>query len=116
MSKFTAPTGESPLDQDVAEVRRLLRSMRVALAELRDRLEQDETSVGGQLGKVLTELRHMIRTTMDTESRFEERRKQKAGIVHEYRLDLDAARATIQCRLVSLRNARNSDVVSGQSE
>lgn len=47
MNKFTAPTGESPLDGDVAEVRQLLRGVRGALSTLRDRMELDEDAAGG---------------------------------------------------------------------
>ena len=112
MNKFTAPTGESPLDGDVAEVRQLLRGVRGALSTLRDRMELDEDAVGGQTGKVLTELRHLIRTTIDTEKNFEQRQKEKDGVVHDYRLDLHDARASIERRLARLRAVGNPDRVS----
>ncbi|SHI84238.1 hypothetical protein SAMN05444000_103195 [Shimia gijangensis] len=113
MNKFTAPTGESPLDEDVAEVRHLLRGVRGALSTLRGRLEQDEEAAGGQTGKVLTELRHLIRTTIDTEKSFEQRQKEKDGIVNDYRLDLHDARASIERRLARLRAVRDTTSLSG---
>lgn len=114
MSKFTAPTGESPLDERVAEVRHQLGSMRQALVLLRDQTELDGEAVGGQTGKVLTELRHLIRLAMETEKAFEDRRKAKEGIVNTYRLDLDDARATIRRRLDRLRAAEHAGHVPGR--
>lgn len=116
MGKFTAPTGESPLDGDVVEVRKMLRGVRDALASLRDRLEQDDDAIGGPAGKVMIELRGLIRTTMDTEQRIEERRKEKEGIVNAYRLDLDDARITIGRRLDRLRAAEQAGGVFIQTE
>lgn len=112
MKNFEPPTGESPLDPDVAEVRKLLWGVRGALASLRDRLEQDEGDVAGQTGKALTELRQLIRTTIDTEKSFEERQKKKQGVVNSYRLDLDDARATIGRRLALLRAAADPERLS----
>ena len=116
MSKFTAPTGESPLDGRMAEVSQQLQGLREALSFLRDRAEQDGEAVGGQVGKVLMELRQLLRLAMETESKFEERRKEKEAIVSGYRLDLDEARATIGRRLDRLRAAEHPGFVSGRVE
>ncbi|WP_127111742.1 hypothetical protein [Shimia sediminis] len=116
MSKFTAPLGGSPLDEDVAEVRHQLKSLRGGLALLRDKLEQDEDIAGGPFGKVLMELRQLLRTTMETEQKLEERRKKKEGIVHDYRLDLEDARTSIGRRLDRLRAAEDARGFSGRVE
>ena len=106
MSKTTTPMGGSPLDQEMAEVRQQLQSLRGAMALLRERLGRDETPVGGSLGRALTELRQLMRTTMETEQAFEKRRTEKEGDREAKRLDLDAARDSIGRRLDRLRAAQ----------
>ena len=112
MKEFEPPTGETQLDPDVAEVRKLLWGVRGALATLRDRLEQEQGDAAAQTGKALSELRQLIRTTIDTEKSFEQRQKEKHGIAEGYRLDLEQARATIGRRLARLRAACDADSVS----
>ena len=106
MSKTTTPAGGSPLDRDVAEVRQQLQNVRGAMSLLRERLGQDETLVGGSLGRALTELRQLMRTTLETEQAFEERRKETDRDREAERLDLDAARDSIWRRLDRLRAAQ----------
>lgn len=104
--------GGSPLDQEMAEVRQQLQSLRGAMALLRERLGRDETLVGGSLGRALTELRQLMRTTLETEQAFEERRTETDGEREAERLDLDAARDSIGRRLDRLRAAQGSGDVS----
>lgn len=113
MTKFEPPTAARPLDSDIAEVRKLLWGVRRALAGLRDRLEREQgDDAAAQTGKALSELRQLIRTTIDTEKSFEQRQKEKHGIVEAYRLDLEDARATIGRRLACLRAASDAEGVS----
>lgn len=109
MNIFKTPTGETSLDPEVAEVRKLLWGVRDVLSSLRDRLENEDIAATGETGKVLSELRHLIRTAIDTEKRFDERQKEKDGIANDYRLDLDDARATIGSRLARLRAASDQE-------
>ncbi len=112
MNKFEPPTGETQLDPDVAEVRKLLWGVRGALASLRDQLEQEQGGATVQTGKALSELRQLIRTTIDTEKSFEQRQKEKHGIAEGYRLDLEQARITIGRRLARLRAVSDADSLS----
>ncbi|WP_372884807.1 hypothetical protein [Shimia sp.] len=112
MTEFEPPTGEGPLDRDLAEVRKLLRGVRGALSALRDRLERDQGGAVAGTGKALSELRQLIRTAIDTEKSFEQRQKDRQGIAEDYRLDLEQARATIGERLARLRAAGDPEGVS----
>ena len=112
MSKTTTPVGGSPLDQDMAEVRQQLQSLRGAMALLRERLGRDEEPGGGSLGRALMELRQLMRATMETEQAFDECRTETDGNGAAERLDLDAARDSIGRRLDRLRAAQGSGEVS----
>jgi hypothetical protein len=48
---------------------------------------------------------------METEARFEERRKKKDGVAYDYALDLDEARLTISRRLARLRDHTGTGTV-----
>lgn len=108
MSIFNPPTGESPLDREVAHVRGLLLGVTDALSALSDKLRHGDVKVSADTGKVLAELRHTIRMAIDTENRFEDRRKQQEGVAHSYKLELETARSSIGRRLARLRAANSS--------
>lgn len=112
MDTFKPPTGEAPLDGEIEQLRHLLSDLRIILDGARMRMKQEDTLAPGELGKALTELRHTLRSAIDTEKIFEKRRKEMDGVVHTYKLDLDEARTSIGRRLASLRAASGAGRVS----
>ncbi|MEQ9693241.1 hypothetical protein [Shimia sp. SDUM112013] len=107
MKSFVPPTGELPLDGEIEQLRKLLMDLRDVLDQARVRLKQEDAAAPGEAGKALSELRQTLRSAIDTEKIFEKRRKDRSGIVHEYKIDLDEARLAIGSRLACLRRAKH---------
>lgn len=98
------PSAEAPTNF-IAETEQLCRDVAkeliTAIGEVRK----------GNLGQVkdasiaIRELRAAFQMAMEERTRVERQRKEDAGIVNHYALDLDAARSEIERRLARLRDA-----------
>lgn len=66
----------------------------------------DEVKAAAQAVK---DLKAAFQLVMDERTRIEKLRKQVAGVVHDYAIDFDAARAEIGRRLACLRHAGGGD-------
>ena len=105
MNTRPPPEDRSPLDEDITELRQALREMKQELATLRERARVGDATIVKQAMGLVGEIRKWLLAVRETEARFEERRKRKEGIAHEYALDLEQARIAIRSRLDRLRKS-----------
>lgn len=105
--------GDAALDQELDQVRQTVAHMRAQLAALQAEIMEGDPQAIRDSSKLLSDLRSWAKLAIDAEARFEERRKDKEGIVHGYALDLEDAERTIGCRLARLRRCCGSGEVSG---
>ncbi|HBQ35898.1 MAG TPA: hypothetical protein DD729_03515 [Rhodobacteraceae bacterium] len=75
-------------------------------------LEAEETGISKEAAGRIRDLSKAVQTALDERAKLEKLRKQKAGIVHEYALDFDAARDEIGRRMARLRAAGNAEGIS----
>jgi hypothetical protein len=66
-----------------------------------------------EIARAAADLRKATQTLFDERKRLEDQRRKEAGVVHDFGLDLDAARDEIGGRLDRLRAARGAEGVSG---
>ena len=105
------PPDETNLDAEIAQVRRTMTYLTQLLELMEDEvMEGDPVSIK-DAAKLLGEIRNWSKTAMETEARFEERRKKKDGVAYDYALDLDEARFTISRRLARLRDHAGAGAV-----
>lgn len=100
------------LDAEILRVQRTLAHLSKMLLMMEAEMMEGDPASIKEAGKLLAEIRNWSRVAMETEARFEERKKQRAGIVNAYALDLDEARTQIGCRLARLRRCCTSGAVS----
>lgn len=105
MTKIELPDEEDgSLDASFAEVQRVMREISADLADHRERLKTDiDGSAVRDVTKLLADIRAWSKLAIETEARFEERRKRREGLAQGQALDLEAARREIGCRLARLR-------------
>ena len=75
------------------------------LHELIEDLKAGKVERAKELKGVLRDLRQASQTAFDERAKVAQRLKAEAGILNDYALDLDGARAEIRGRLDRLRNA-----------
>lgn len=75
-------------------------------------LEDEDSGVSKEAAVRIRDLGKAMQTTLDERSKLEKLRKYKAGIVHEYALDFDAARDEIGRRMDRLRSAASAGGIS----
>jgi hypothetical protein len=66
-----------------------------------------------EIAKAAADFRRATQTLFEERKRLEDQRRKEAGVVHDFGLDLDAARDEIGSRLDRLRAARGAEGVSG---
>jgi hypothetical protein len=66
-----------------------------------------------EIARAAADLRKATQTLFDERKRLEDQRRKEAGVVHDFGLDLDAARDEIGGRLDRLRAARGAEGLSG---
>ena len=76
-------------------------------------LEDEDSNVSKEAGPRLRELSKSVQTALEERAKLEKLKKQKAGIVHDYALDFDAARDEIGRRMARLRAAADTETVPG---
>lgn len=105
MTLITPPEGVSQLDQALEEVRNTFSSVtRILKIYEADLLSGDDNAIK-EANKLLGDIRNWLRVAIETEARFEQRQKEKLGIVNAYAIDLAEARSSIGCRLDRLRRS-----------
>ncbi|MGH1465777.1 MAG: hypothetical protein ACRBBQ_10500 [Cognatishimia sp.] len=103
MTHKTPPEGAAVLEDEIAMIRQTVAQMTRLLAMLEaDVMAQDEAAIKGST-RLLADIRSWSKLAIETEVRFEERRKRQNGVARDYALDLERARETIGCRLARLR-------------
>ena len=104
MSEEKLPDPNQILDEAFDEVRRAMRGLS---EQLRDEQMKFAANPNGSAvrdaSKLLTDVRAWTKLAIETEARFEERRKQRDGVAIGQLLDLDRARHEVGCRLARLR-------------
>lgn len=103
MQTHETPEHGSSLEEEFDAVRQTLAHLTRSLRGLEDEVMAGDPASVREASKLLADIRTWSRLAIDTEARFEERRKQQQGIVDGYALDLIEARRTIGCRLARLR-------------
>lgn len=103
MQKPKTPTQDLSLEEEFDAVRQTLAHLTRSLRGLEDEVMAGDAAAVREASKLLADIRTWSRLAIDTEARFEERRKEQQGIVDGYALDLVEARRTIGCRLARLR-------------
>lgn len=103
MQNHKTPDTGSSLEEEFDAVRQTLAHLTQSLRGLEDEVMAGDPIAVREAGKLLADIRTWSRLAIETEARFEERRKRQEGIVDGYALDLVEARRTIGCRLARLR-------------
>ncbi|MFD1509421.1 hypothetical protein [Lacimonas salitolerans] len=116
MKAETSDANEGSLSRAIRVVEEQLLGMTTELLELQQKVRLGEVEALKDSAKLTQEIRHWLKMALDTEQRCEERRKEQQGIVNEYAIDFDRARAEIGCRMARLRTRRCPARVSERSE
>lgn len=96
------PTG---LSTSVTCLLRQLADLREDLEQLQDRIRAGDFDDLKNSTRAISDIRQWLRIALEMEISLEQRNKRSQGIVHDYALDFDAARASIGCRLDRLRRS-----------
>lgn len=103
MTHETPPEGVAALDAEIAKVRQTVTHLSQHLALMEQDIMSGETDRIRDSAKLLSDIRAWAKLAIETEARFDERRKRDHGVVYDYALDLARARETIGCRMARLR-------------
>ncbi|MEO0830516.1 MAG: hypothetical protein AAFY03_08650 [Pseudomonadota bacterium] len=79
-------------------------------------LDGDPSQTPKELRSLLAELRKATLVILHEKQSLEKQRRATAGAVHDYALDLDAARVEVARRLARLSSVYGAEGVSGGSE
>ncbi len=94
------PTG---LTTSIDSLERQLADMRAELESMYARIKTGEFGELKNAMKATAEIRQWLKIAIEAEAQLATRKKSEKGIVHNYGLDLDAARDSIGRRLAKLR-------------
>lgn len=103
MILITPDKGSTELTELVASLGTQLRDLRGELEKLQTGMRSGEADDLKQAVRTISEIRHLLRLSIETELKLYENNKREKGIVHEYAIDLAAAKSSIGCRLDRLR-------------
>lgn len=112
MQNNETPRHAPSLEEEIDAVRQTLAHLTRSLRGLEDEVMAGDAASVREASKLLADIRTWSRLAIDTEARFEERRKEQQGIVDGYALDLVEARRTIGCRLARLRRCCRQGQIS----
>ena len=99
------PTG---LSTSITSLERQLADMKQDLEALYLKIRAGDLDELRNATKATAEIRQWLKIAIEAEATLEKRNKQTTGIVHDYALDMDAARESIGCRLDRLRRTSGS--------
>ena len=105
MSLIIPEEGPSGLSATVTTLERQLRVMCEDLEALSEKVRAQQFDDIKNQGRILGDIRQWLKMAIEAEVQLEQRKKKEQGIVNGYALDMDAARASIGCRLDRLRRA-----------
>jgi len=94
------------LSTSINSLERQLADMRADLEVLYGKIRAGDLDQLRNATKATAEIRQWLKIAIEAEAQLEKRNKQDKGIVHDYALDLEQARASVGCRLDRLRRAR----------
>lgn len=115
-------TSNEPLDDEgspaklLAEAEAHYEDALEAVRALKRRLSEGAEPSAAEISRIATDYRRATQTLFDERKRLDDQRKREAGVVHDYALDLDAARDEVGRELDRLRAAFGSGGVSGGPE
>lgn len=96
------------LTDTIASVQQQLSDMRVELDHIYGRIQSGELDELALAGKTMVDIRQWLKIAIEAEVYLEKRRKEKEGIVHDFAVNLDEARASIGSKLTGLRRELQS--------
>ncbi|WP_425039201.1 hypothetical protein [Primorskyibacter sp. S187A] len=100
MTLITPEQDRETLDQDVEQIRSVLKELKDQFEDLRQQVRSGEVETVKEAGKTLSELRSWMRTAMETEKQLDDYLKRENGTGPKgYALDLAEAKRQIGCRL-----------------
>ncbi len=105
----------SGLSTSVTSLQRQLADLGEDLELLRQRIRAGDLDHLKNSNRALSDIRQWLRIALEAEVSLEQRTKRQQGIVHEYAIDFDGARASIGCRLDRLRRVRCPKRISKRS-
>ncbi len=115
MSLIKATEEDDPdIGVEIAE-RQLLDAL-VAVEEITQKIRRQELDALPALPKAAAEAGAATRQLLTERQRVYEQQKRKAGIVHDFAIDFDAARSEIGRRLARLRAAADGGTLPGGPE
>ncbi|WP_085890348.1 hypothetical protein [Roseovarius litorisediminis] len=106
MVLITPDEGPTGLTTSINSLERQLADMKEDLEAIYDKIRAGDLSELKEANKATAEIRQWLKIAIEAEAQLEKRRKHEKGIVHDFALDFDDARAQIGCRLDRLRRAR----------
>ena len=112
--KATEDKRDETAGVDIAE-RQFLDAL-CAVEEITNKIKRQELDVLPEMPKAAAHAGAATKQLLAERERVYEQRKRKAGIVHDFAIDLDAARAEIRRRLARLRRAADGGGVSGEPD
>lgn len=112
MTLFYTTPEEGSSDSILSEAQQTYVRTSVVLNKLVSQLGDGELGHSGETLKLLKELKTALLTANQERERLENERRKKAGIVHDYAVDFDAARSEIGRRLACLRAVGSARGVS----
>ncbi len=104
MSLITLEDRLSDLERDRDAIAETLRSIRDELHDLRERVESGALGDRAEASRLLADVRYWLKAARETEAEIKIIRKEKAGIAHDYAIDLERARDDVRCRIYRLRD------------
>ncbi len=113
MEIITLDEEPSGLSTSITLLEQQLADMREDLAVLYLKIRAGEFDELKNATRATAEIRQWLKIAIEAEATLEKRNKQSKGIVHDYALDLDAARLSIGGRLDRLRRAGDASSLSG---
>ncbi|MCB2110645.1 hypothetical protein [Albidovulum sp.] len=90
---------------EVQEVTELFNDITATLAQMVRRLKAGEAGEAKEVARQMGEVRAAYKLALEERIRVAKLRKEDAGVVYDYALDLDAARDEVCRRLACLREA-----------
>jgi len=105
MALITPFGDDGATDESLSVAEELLKEAGLALAEFTRKVRREEPVTEREARPVIGELAAATRLLMAERNRVAEYRRKERGVVHDFAIDFDAARAEIQGRLARLREA-----------
>ena len=110
------PAGDRPAELLLGKAHKHYAELSAHLLKVTDALDNGEKLDAKQIGTLVRSHWAAFQSVFKLEMDLDERRRERAGIVHGYALDLESAADEVGRRLACLRDASRSGNVSGGPE